>query len=651
MNLLPEETKEQEINQWNFIYIFLLIGVVFFLIGTALVRLQIVEGSNYATAADNNEIELSYEYPKRGVIYDRDGNVLAENIAATDLFLELDHFFDDDVLNEKKLDQVIEKILEITKGEWNLPLYSADLEGSISERIVARINEMELEQGIYVKYSDLLIFSDISNEETIKIKAERDKLPGVKIVEGNKRTYPGGVPFSHILGYIGIITADDLESIDYLGYDDFLALNGYKDKVGKTGLEKVYDKDLIGEKGINAIETDVFGNEVSELSRSVDPVENGKNLHLSISSKAQNEMYKVLVAAVEKYNATGGVGIVEDVQTGELLTMVSVPSYDNNSFIGGISQADYNLLLNNPQLPLLDRTISAQLPPGSTFKTIAAVGALDSGAINLNTIYVSRSNYTFSNGAPFQEYRGSAYGGLNIIGAITKSSNIFFCETIRNWDINELVEYYEGFGIGSPTNVDLLGEMPGRLPSPENKIELANTPGITWLDPIWYPEGDGCNTVIGQGITLVTPLQMVNWISAIANGGTLNNPHLAVKLSDAGESEKKIEFDQLNKDFVSESALKTVRQGMRNAVAGDGRTIYAFTTSKLNIAAKTGTAEFGAVNEKGIYEHTHAWVTGFFPYDDPKYAFVFLLEDGGESYYAAEVARGFLDWWEQNMGE
>jgi penicillin-binding protein 2 len=290
---------------------------------------------------------------------------------------------------------------------------------------------------------------------------------------------------------------------------------------------------------------------------------------------------------------------------------------------------------------LLNRAIAAQVPPGSTFKTLVAIAALDAGAITKDTVYVSRRGYTFSSGAPFQDYRNMAYGPLNLIDAISVSSNIYFCELIRNWDMNELVPYLEAFGIGSYTGIDIPGEAQGRVPSPENKMALANTTS-PWLDPVWYPEGDSCNSVIGQGITLVTPLQMANWTSAIANEGTLHTPRVGDYLLDEDGKRETLGSDPTPLGFGD--AIRTVKEGMWSAVNGPRATIRTLSGLGVEVAAKTGTAEFGALSKDGTYEHTHAWTTSFFPYDDPKYTMTIFLEDGGESINAVRIARQMVEW-------
>jgi penicillin-binding protein 2 len=214
---------------------------------------------------------------------------------------------------------------------------------------------------------------------------------------------------------------------------------------------------------------------------------------------------------------------------------------------------------------------------------------------------------------------------------------------IRNWDIDELVPYLKAFGIGQYTGIDIPGEMPGRLPSPENKIYLAEN-GATWLDPIWYPEGDGCNSVIGQGITLVTPIQMANWVSAIANGGTLHTPHIVEKTVDEDGNVEELEYEPLNTDFVSTKVLETVRKGMWSVVHTDLGSARILRDLPEEVSIKTGTAEFGALNEKGVYEHTHVWISGFYPYNDPKYSFVVFFEDGGLSFDSLPHVKSILSW-------
>ena len=623
--------SEGMLNRWGVIIAFLLFVILFVWVGIAITKTQILEGQEYAQESEINHFRPLTMYPYRGIIFDRNGEPLTRNTVAKDLYLNIDLYRDEQGFIEDEDIKKLGKQLESVLGkDWEK--YINDEKHtypSISAKIFAMLEETPF-------INILLIGKNIDNETSLKLTLQKDELKGVFLEDGYQREYTNSYVFSPILGYTGIVFAEDLQRLDYISMNDV---------IGKTGLEQVYDRELIGQKGLKLVEVDAYGHRLSDNSLVVQPAVSGKNLFLTIDGDAQKFAYDLLEKNVKKYKATSGALIIEDVSNGEILVMASYPSYDNNKFVQGISQKEYEKLLKQKGNPLTNKAISAQVPPGSTFKTLVALSALDAKAINTSTTYVSRSNYTFSNGRPFQEYHNHAYGPLTVIDALMVSSNIYFCETIRKWDMNQLVEYLTKFRVGEPTGIDLPGEMPGRLPSPENKIKLAKTTS-PWLAPVWYPEGDACNSVIGQGITLVTPIQAVNWASMIANGGTLNTPHLGKKFVDEQQKEEELSFDPVATNIVDKSAIKVVQEGMRASVAGPRRVIIPLTGAKANVAAKTGTAEFGRKNSKGVYEHTHAWVIGFWPYEDPKYAFVVFLEDGGASNNSASVAREFVDWWE-----
>jgi len=590
-----KKREKEKPSQWNLVYPFFVCAVIFTVLIVNITYLQVAKGSEMVSISKRNQIKIERVSPYRGVIFDRNGVILAENIPSMNIFLSIDSFLTQDgKLAKDKLRHTSNTLKGILKLD-DIVDSDGNEYASIYDKVVS-----VYESTPYL--TDILLSTGIDDDKAIEIKALGDNLDGIYIDNGNKRYYPFKSIFSHILGYIGDVTKEDLENKEYIGYTDV---------VGRAGL--------------------------------LQEVVSGKSLYLTIDSVLQEKLYDFLKAGVEEYGATGGAGIIEDIETGELLAIVTYPSYNNNLFIGGVSSKDYNSLTSQSDLPLLNRAISAQEPPGSTFKTIVASAALDAGVINKYTRYVSSSSYTFSSGSPFQEYHGHAYGSLDLIDAIAVSSNIYFCEVIRHWDMNELVPYIEKFGIGELTGIDIPGEMLGRVPSPENKEALANSTS-PWLDPIWYPEGDSCNSVIGQGITLVTPVQMVNWMSAIANGGTLNTLHVAQKLVSSNDVTEVLEFPSLRKNIIKPSALAIVREGMWATVNGPRSTVYPLRGAKTVVAAKTGTAEFGKLNAQGEYEHSHAWTGGFFPYENPKYSYTIFLEDGGESANAAYIIRYMIDW-------
>ena len=703
------------------------------LLGIKLLRLQVISTDEYTDDSRANYIEKVSDTPPRGAIFDRNGELIARNITSTTISLQLDKFFvqvsDDDTQrinetlsyvesaikytieldkesagnkdgtaeSEKILDDIansdmneaekLRKLYEVfgastkfvqARGKPVPQMYVLDV-GGILTSVRGVVELMEIngidrpskvdltkgEQGLVrmittAQQADtLVLYDDVDNEGAIVAKSHQSEILGLQVEDDTKRMYPYGSLMAHITGYIGpVFMQNDVQYADS------------QDLVGKLGLEYEYDKVLFGTKGVTLMEYDRFGQKVPS-SRVLKEEVPGRSIVTSIDADMQKRLDAALEYGVDRYDASGGVAIVEDIHTGEILAMVSTPSYDPNDFIGGISPEKFREYLEDAKgLPLMNKPIAAQYPPGSTFKTVVAASALDADAATKDTVYVSSSGFRLSNGASFQEYHNHSYGRLNLIDAIKKSSNQYFCQLIIDWDMDELDKRLEKFGIGSPTGIDLPGEASGRLPSPENKIKYAQDPNVTWLDPIWYPEGDSCNSVIGQGITTVTPIQMVNWISAIANGGTLQRPHLAIgtaddlywrytrdtenhstssKSPDRAEGirgEKyidKFEFSPIRKDVVKPEALAVVREAMHRAVADSDGGIFGLRGANVDIAAKTGTAEFGRVNEDGSYEHAHGWVTGFYPYDDPQYAFVMLLEDAGESYYTVDTFRHFID--------
>lgn len=505
----------------------------------------------------------------------------------------------------------------------------AELFPSLKPRLIQRAKELGDIDRTYA-YSRLLLHN-IPKDIALSIKSE--KIKGLDILETTKRHYPYKKLVSHVLGYTSSVTYEDLKKKPELSLDDI---------IGRSGLEAFYDEKLRGRKGVRLVETDKFGQVVSILSdaNSYKPPVNGDTLLLYLNLDWQKSLYKHLAEAVEKYHARGGAAVILDVHTGGVMALVSYPSFDNNLFVGGIDYKTYKKLVADKRYPLLNRAIAAQEPAGSTFKTIVAAAALDTGAITEQTRFNATGVIYLAGHFPFQDYHKHVYGWLTVRDALMVSSNIFFCKTMLKMGIEKFLPYAEKFGIGRPTGIDLPGEAPGRLPSPENKIWLAKH-GYWWLDPVWYPEGDACNSAIGQGITLVTPIQMANVAATIANLGTVYKPRLVKAFISPEGKVRPLSPEIKVKDFVKPKSLKVVQEGMRMSVAGPRAIIRVLNNLPVEVAAKTGTAEFGVKTKEG-YLTTHAWVIGFWPYKTPKYSFAVLLEGGGPSYRSAEVMRYFL---------
>jgi len=555
-------------------------------------KLTIVQGEEYSNFAAHNTLEKTAIWGERGIITDRNGTQLVSNEKSYEIFVN-------------------PALIKIEDALHFLP--NSD----------ERLNEIYSNP----EYVDYLVMHKAEKEVVVKIK--ENKPEGIIIQYNYSRNYLYGKYFAHIIGYTGIASASELES----GYAKL-----QNQLVGKTGLELQYEDEIRGELSYITYEKDAFGNEIA--SSFLSPPKQGRNMTLTFDLKSQKSLYAALQTTVKARKAKGGSAVILDISTGEVIALASYPSFDPNKFVSGISYKDYEKLISNPQTPLLFRAIAAQEPPGSTFKVIVGSAALQENAISDKTIINAPGVITLSGGFPFQDYKKRVNGNLTIKEALMVSSNIFFCKTSLKLGIDKFVTYSDKFGIGTKSGIDLPGEMPGRVPSPANKIALARN-GATWLDDVWYPEGDTCNSAIGQGIALATPLQMANVAAIIANGGAYYKPFV-VKTIGNGDNLFIRKPTMIRDNIIEDKNLKVIREGMRMSVAGSRGVATALRYVPIKVAAKTGTAEFG-VKDKHGYSTAHGWVIGFYPYDNPKYAFAMLIEGAGTSSAATFGMRDFLN--------
>ena len=448
------------------------------------------------------------------------------------------------------------------------------------------------------------------------------------------RDYIGGVDFSKILGYTGSPTKDDVKNKN-LSPDDTL---------GKAGLEYQYDSQLRGVDGTQVIRQDSNGQNLpSDVTQAP---QTGKSLGLTIDSALQQNITDSLTKYIKDSGADGGVGIVEDVNNGNIVGMVSLPTYDDNLFAKGITAAQYSQLANDPLHPLFDGAFQGGYAPGSTFKTITGTAVLSNNAITPDTIF-STGSFPYKK-QTFYDFNHENLGNLNVIGALCKSSNIFFMKSADQLDtisndngINIIDDYATRFGVGQKTGIDLPGESPGVLTSIQYTNDVKKE--------IWLP-GYYMSAVIGQQDTLVSPLQMADWASAIANGGTLYQPRVVDRIIDSDTKEaQQIDPKVIRSNIADPSVLNIIKQGMRcSATQG---VADAVNTKVVDVAAKTGTAEFGIQQKNGSYQYSQAWVMGFFPYENPKYSFSFLLIKGGKSSSAAKSAQSVIEWFAETYAD
>ena len=438
------------------------------------------------------------------------------------------------------------------------------------------------------------------------------------------RTYKDTPGLAHILGYVSHPRKDD--SGNYWQKEIF----------GRDGIESSYNEFLKGKNGSKLIETDALGDIVSEGT--VLPPQNGQNLTLSIDARVQEKFYKLINDLALQVGFKSGSGIIMDVNNGEILSIVSYPEYDSNLLSDGSNIKAINALIADTRKPFLNRAVSGLYTPGSIVKPYLALGALAEGIITpwkeiLSTGSISIPNPYFPDKkSVFNDWK--AHGLVDMRRAIAVSSDVYFYEIGGGYQdqpglgIVNIEKYVRLFGLGSETGIDLPGEMDGVIPSPEWKAE--NFKGEQWF------LGDTYHTAIGQYGFQVTPAQMVRAISAIANEGILLTPHLF-----AGADFPRKVLD-INKNFFT-----VIKEGMRAGV-NEGGTAQGLNMYGINVAAKTGTAELGTAKS-----YVNSWVTGFFPYENPRYAFVVVMERGPvhNTQGGLFVMRGLLDWMVVNTPE
>lgn len=570
--------------------------VAFGIIISRLYFLQVYEADKYSTMSDENRISTRFLVPPRGMIYDRNGEVIAKNEQDFQAIMVTEQ-----TPNIEETLENFKKIVFLSKDE--------------EERIAKDVKNKR--RFIPIKLKSNLVWDDVS-----KILLNAPDLPGVEIDEGLSRFYPYADLFAHVLGYVGPVS--DKEKKD----NPLYMVPGFK--IGKTGLEKYFDYKLQGKGGTVKLEVNAYGRVMNEIER--DNGVEGDALTLTIDSRLQK-------AAYEAFGDESGAAVVLDVRTGEILAIVSAPAFDPNLFTNGISYKHWNALLNNERSPLINKAVSGQYSPGSTFKVVVALAALEAGAINLNTRFFCSGGMDIGN-IRFHCWRHSGHGSLNVVEALKHSCDIFFYETAMKIGIDKIREMALKLGLGEPIHVGLDNEKGGLIPSRAWKKAKH---GTAWS------YGDAANAGIGQGYVLVTPLQLATMLSRIVNGGYNVQPTF-IKPTEA-------ELAKIKRLDISTKNIELVKQGMFEVVNGVGGTAKraAFNYNGAMMGGKTGTTQVRRISMKerlnGIISdenlpwrlRNHALFIGFTPVDNPRYAVAVIVEHGSSgSGVAAPIASQIL---------
>ncbi|MEA3406505.1 MAG: penicillin-binding protein 2 [Chloroflexota bacterium] len=632
--------KKENAHRLRFLVVRVIVVAAFAIVAFRFWELQVTTSQKYARSADRNRFRLVPIDAPRGIMYDRFGRALVKNVPSFSVSIVPSELPEDKAQREAVLERVGE-LLEI-------PVHGKEAEGEdvgTSTLDTMSIEEM-LETRTISPYAPVRIVSGIDRQAAFIIEEEHMELPGVIVSAEPLRHYTYGPLAAHILGYVGHISKDRLAAYVDEGYEP-------DDMVGVAGLELSQEHHLRGIDGQKHVECDAFGREVAVLA-SKPPVP-GDNIILTIDIELQREVAEALRKGMRRANSSVGVAIVMDPRTGEVLSMVSLPSYDNNLFSGGISREDYARLSEDPAHPLMNHGISGQYPPGSTFKIVPACGALEEGVLTPSTRLNCRGTLLLpyhyapedtTKAQKFYCWYRPGHGRLNIVEAIRQSCDIFFYQVAGGYEdfeglgMEKLADYAREFGFGKPTGIELSGEATGLVPSDQWKRQNY---GENWVT------GDTYNAAIGQGYILATPLQVLNATAAVANGGVLYRPQLIYQVLDAeGDIVHVLQPDPIRELAISEENISLVRQGMREAVTRG--TAWLLDVPSAHAAGKTGTAEYPGLDEEGnlmLDEEgnlpTHAWFTAFAPYEAPEVVLVVFLEGGGEgSQMAVPVAADIL---------
>lgn len=580
------ETMETALSQRNFqlIKIFFSLGILFLM--SFSFYFQIIQHDYFAEKSKKNNFVFKDVDAQRGIIYDRNMNQLVSNAQSFDLICNINNFSEDEIIKEREISEIA-KIIE-------MPI--DDLKKIIEEK---------------ANKKEFVVFYDLEKEKVIVLKARANDFSGFSISKNQKREYVDANNFSHIIGYVS-----------------------RNDENGEAGIEEYYNNDLKEIEGVIEKERDVYGNVLNE--EMIKSPESGNNVILNIDMALQKKTAEVLNSVIKDTDAKSGTVVAMNPNTGEILTMITLPSYDNNIFSRNLSKEEYNNLLKDPNVSFLNRAISGEYAIGSTIKPVIAAAALKEGIITPEKSIYCEGGILLGDGTIKNDWKAHGYVDLN--KAIAESCDVYFYTigggygNIKGLGINNIVEYLELFGLGKKTGIDLSGEISGFIPTPEWKKEKT---GINW-----YP-GDTYNISIGQGYLKATPLQLVIFTSAIANGGKIVKPQI-VKSIVRGDGSVIKEFSPeiIAEDIIDENVLGDVRTAMKETIVSPDGTAHSLSYYNFTSAGKTGTAE---TSTRKSY---HSLMIAFAPYENPEIVVSAIIENVAyEKLFINVIVRQVLDYY------
>ncbi len=595
--------REANIFTGRAIVTILLVFVMLAILLTRYYTLQVVHYENYATQSDNNRVLIQTIHPKRGLIYDANQRLLAENRPSYALSLTPE--------NIPKLSETIDLLKKLVDiDEDNITTFYKTLKSGRRPY-----------QAVPLRYR-------LTEEEIARIAVNEYRLPGVEVEAQLVRSYPTPLLSAHTVGYVGKINDREWKKFTEEERERY---KGHQ-SIGKIGLEKYYEKELFGKTGFQHVEINARMRVLRTLERQ--PPVPGKDLHLYLDSRLQETAYTAM-------EGRRGAVVALDVKTGGVLAMLSTPTYDTNLFVTGISHRDYNALTGSLDLPLFDRTIQGNYPPASTIKPTLGLAGLDSRSITSKHSIFDPGYYKLENDDRlYRDWKRKGHGRVNLHKAIVQSSDTFFYDMAYRMGIDHIHNYGKQFGLGDYTNIDIPNERKGLWPSRQWKKAARRLP--------WFP-GDTLNVGIGQGDALATPLQLAVMTLTLANKGVRLKPQLVKSL---GDDPVELSVVSMMPDVTARhwDAIHKAMYDVVHASNGTGRRIGRNIHYKM--AGKTGTAQVVGIKQGEKYDsealkerhRDHALFIGFAPFDNPEIAIAVIVENGeAGSAAAAPVARKLFD--------
>jgi penicillin-binding protein 2 len=570
----------------------------FGLLGARLYQMQILDADRYTTLSDENRINTRLVSPPRGQIYDRFGYLVASNRDNLKIVVVPEDADD--------LEDLLERVSAI-----------APIDPENRSIVLRRARRQRAFVPVTVR-------EDLSWGQFARINVEGPDLPGVRPEAGYSRQYHFGKELAHVVGYVGPV--NEWEGAD----NPALLIPGYE--IGKSGVEKVHDAKLRGTPGVRHVEVNAGGRVIRELNRS--PTASGTDMVLTIDTELQK-------FALDRLQDEDASAVVMDVHTGEVLALASTPGFDANQFTGGMTSGNWRGLIRDPRKPLMNRSVQGQYPPGSTFKMVVALAALESGMVRPQEGVRCTGRY-FLGRQSFGCWRRSGHGFMNMHSAIQMSCDYYFYEIANRIGINRIAEMANKLGLGTSYESEFMNAKPGLIPTPAWKQATQGQ--------VWFP-GETVIAAIGQGYVLSTPLQLAVYAARIANGGHAVTPRLVRAVG--GQLTAPQETERLD---ISEESLAFVRNAMNAVVNGGGTGAGSrFDLDGKTMAGKTGTSQVhgltaelqakikrngGTIPRKYV---DHALFVAFTPVDEPRYAIAVVVEHGGGgSKAAAPVAKDIL---------